>query len=85
MEITQKDYDALKRHLDASNREIVRLEGEVNDLVNRNKILEQEKDQWIRDKIRWQAMVQDQMDKTNKKNNEYLQVIDNLNNQVKAK
>ena len=85
MEITQKDYDALKRHLDTSNREIVRLEGEVNDLVNRNKILEQEKDQWIRDKIRWQAMVQDQMDKTNKKNNEYLQVIDNLNNQVKAK
>lgn len=83
-EITQKEHDAIKRRLETANKEILRLESEVNALTDRNRVLELEKDQWVRDKIRWQAMVQDQMNISNRKNNEYLEQIEQLRNKVKT-
>ena len=79
----QHDYDIIKMRLESANNEIMRLREQNDELKKKLALLVTEKEQWIVDRLRWQDIIQKNMDRANFKNDEYLKIIDELRTKIR--
>lgn len=74
----QKNFDALKRIHDSTNRAVEALDKELVELRRINGILEAEKKQWEIERSVQQNIFQQTLDKVNAQNNVYLEELTRL-------